>query len=295
MKADAIAVINDFHASCEHLTSLGKEIVREACAPIHDLVLRVAQAKGWAVIDYYEYSDWCQEIVRHRPHLILDPIYFQGRRSLGHTLRIVRVTDKDRDVPESVSSTGQPSDLSGKHVMIVDDAVATGSTVQHAASYLTACGATVSQVVACTITALGRAALGHAFPHAIVSQFVAGNVANIHMRDACPYFPFSGRPHRNYPVIHTAAGPVETRIPSFSLRSSSVWSLIYEHPSILKATNNARREIAQRMSSSLGRQATVLDLKLLGQDVAVPAYLGQTVTPSSTLESISWHEKHSDM
>ena len=168
---------------------------------------------------------------------------------------------------------------------MLEDAVASGATLKQVCALLAVRQVVVKRIVVCASTSPARRAIAESIPGVEWLQFMPHGSAAIHLRDACPYLPFSGRPSAAHTPVSTANGPVAIRIPSVTI-DRAMWGEAFSDYRVLAATIHARSEISVRFSAALGREAIVSDLPMLGRDIALPAYPGHELTASTPLASI---------
>ena len=284
MTRDTPLIIDDVASACGHLTPLGASIIRPACETVRSAVREFAGSRGWTVVAHEAFSRWLQPMIGAEAcALSLDPLL--PGAVVG--IRPVRVSRVLRDAEWSIEFADDRAvtELPHDPVCLIDDAVASGSTLKRACAMVHENGGSVSRVLVLASTSFGRSAILDSFPGVEWLQHASNGRFTIHLRDACPYAPFSGRPHANHPPVATACGDIPVRIPSITIKQS-LWGQVFSDYRVLAAAVRARSEVSARLSGELGREATVADLPLLGADVALPAYPRHRLSADTSLASI---------
>ena len=287
MPGDRPAIIDDVRSASAHLSALGLEVVFPAAASVRRAVLQVARARGWGVIDHSQFGAWVHDIADNRCQwLVLDPlIAVQDSAPYAQVFRLSRVLHASEWRLELPSDQTFPASLLGRSVGFVDDAVASGSTIRRAISMAREAGAVPTRVVVACATSVGRAAVASEGEPVAIQEYTNGGHVAVHLRDACPFLPFGGRPSAAQPAIDTPNGKVNIRLPSLT-RHRGLWASLFSDHRVLAASVSARAEVTNRLSEHLNREAKVGDLPLLGPDVALPAYPRHSVTTTTALREL---------
>jgi hypothetical protein len=277
--------IDDVPPVLTRLTALGREVLEPGTTAVRDAVMAFAVRRGCRIIAHGAFADWVSSTVT--------AIGCDAIISLDRLLNL-----SDAGVPvhqlhaKRIATTGGywvdcswPSDitpyLASARVAIVDDAVASGTTVLAAIRTLAAAGANVTHVVAGVATGDGQARLARR-ARVRICLYVSGRWNIAHMRDGCPHLPFSGRPSH---APSATAVAVPRAIPSPSL-PGSVWHAAALDAAIHTAIMTARRDAVRRLSEAVGRAALVNDLALLGNGVPALAAAELPLTGETPLQAL---------
>jgi len=287
MSPDRPAIIDDVRSASAHLTELGREVVTAAAESVRSAVLEAAVGRGWAVIDHAEFAAWVDDIADSRCHwLVLDPLIdVNDLAPYAESFRLSRVLHGTEWRVELPSERAFPVTLIGKPVGFVDDAAASGNTLCRAISLAIEAGAVPTQVAVACATSHGRATITKAARALALHEFASDGHIAVHLRDACPFLPFGGRPSAAHPAVDTPNGSVRIRLPSLT-RHRGLWASLFADYRVLAASVSARADVAGRLSRHCDREASVGDLPLLGPDVALPAYPRHSVTPATLLRDV---------
>lgn len=284
---DTPVIIDDVRAASRQLTPLGTTVTAGSCEDVRAAILGFAASKGWLVVDHTHFADWTHSLIGATGSWrLLDPLLEAPVRS--GTVRAMRVSRVLHGADWVIEPTGLDPlvDLvPGLEIGLVDDAASSGSTLIRACGMVEAVGAVVTRVALCTASTPAREALREHRPQLQWHQFVSGAHRTIHLRDACPYLPHSGRPTASQPRIETSMGTIVIRMPSVAIKSG-LWTSVFSDYRVLAATLRARSQVTAMFSAAVGREATVADLPLLGANVALPAYPRHEVAASTTLSSL---------
>jgi hypothetical protein len=279
--------MDDVGAASRWLSEMGLWVVAPAAQRVRAAMCDVATGYGWKIQDYDAFARWALERVRasERPWIVVDPLLDTSAMMNAHRVRLSRVLHGKEWKIELVEAAGQYSTLPSTSIGMLDDAAATGSTIMHMANVLKEQGATLAAVALCCISRSAHAALNGAHPSIEHSYFLQEGRTAIHLRDACAFLPFSGRPSASHPPISTAAGDIVVRFPSVTQKRGP-WQHLFSDYRVLAATAYARSEVTNRFMSALGRKPTVADIPLLGSNIPLPAYPRQTVNAETQLTEI---------
>lgn len=293
MARSGCLIIDDVQASLSGMTELGREVATTSAETIRAAVLDFAVRRNWAVVRHGAYVEWATEAIERSVHmwLVLDPLFPVAE--LGDRCRRVRLTrrfDNNESIvvrPHAPSEGAAPIDLSNMsgEVGLVDDTAASGSTLRHIARLVTHSRGSVAQVLLCSSSRSARDGFRATVRSARWAEFVQGDWQTIHLRDGCPYLPYSGRPTDQQPILGVDGTFVEVRVPSSAVLGNN-WQVLCMDPAVCHAIAAARSEVARRLSATLGRAACIRDLCLLGRFVPALAKQGEMVTGDAKLESL---------
>ena len=163
-------------------------------------------------------------------------------------------------------------------VAVLDDAVGSGGTLRRVAAMAASVGCTISKFVTCASLRSSRDQLRVQLRQTRWSEYLAGDWRAVHLRDGCPYLPFTGR-RTGERVLGSS---VQVQVPTRTL-DGSLWQVLHLDPSVRSAVNAAGLLVANRLSSHLGRPARIGDLAILGSSVAAIAEDQGALTSESVL------------
>lgn len=281
---DRPLLVDDVQEAARHLSPLGQSVVEDACQSVRAVGRAFATARGWTVVDYSDFARWVESLPL-QTGVTLDPLFRASVRNV-HQLRISRILYDDAWRIELRDRNGLNELGPGAEVTLIDDVAVTGSTLQMAHALIEERGAFVRRIALCGATTQARTRLESHLSGLEWLQYTEGGHGAIHLRDACPYLPFSGRPSASHAPIVVETGQVPVRLPSIIIKEG-LWAHVFSDYRVLAATIRARSEVSVKLSDSLGREATVADLQLLGEGIALPAYPRHQVTASTTLSSLN--------
>lgn len=166
---------------------------------------------------------------------------------------------------------------------IIDDAVATGTTIRYVAAYLKAAAVTPLHIVVCAATGQGRRVVRMNVQSARWTEYVHDDDWYLaHLRDGCPFLPFSGR-GTDHPALALTGGlQLEVRSPGMSVLGS-LWHVMSLDKEIRSATDQARADIVAGLRIRLGRPPVVGDLLELGAKTTALQTLGEELHPQLPL------------
>jgi hypothetical protein len=287
-ETNTLGIIDDIEDSSRFLSELGKEVLTDSANAFRRTVREAAAAKGFVVADHTKFSDWVDDLADSScTWLILDPLIdVESLAPYAVAARVSRVVIEGGWQVEAANPSAIEEVARGKAVGVIDDATASGATIAFLGDMVQKAGGTLAHMAFCCATVQARAGLKEKFSSAQWHQFVDGGQVVVHMRDAFPYWPFSGRASAAHPPIITPAGPVHVRFPSLT-RKAGPWAMLFEDYRVLAAFAYARSEATARFSKALGRDATVADLPLLGAHSSLPAYPRHQVAADTLLSSIN--------
>lgn len=279
-------ILDDLDSALARLTDLGKPIVRPVADTVRRAVYLFAAVHSWRIVEHGSFAGWAGAEIRDADRwLVLDPLF--PSKSLPRAARMLRLTRQYVQEKWQLIAT-LPSDLAdslaGKSVGIIDDACATGETFRYVSRLIADAGGCVCRFVVCASTASARTSVGKAIAEAGFATFLRGDYSAVHLRDGCPGLPFAGRPHPMRTLIHSSLGPVTICMPS--VVTGQLWQVLYRDRGVCWAMMVARRQLAERLSATLGRRAIVGDMPLLGPDIPLLLYPQQTATADTPLADL---------
>lgn len=284
MKHNGCLIIDDVTAALGAMTDLGRAVTSEAAECVRSSVLDFAIRRDWAVVPYGAYVSWVLESVAHSDTLwlTLDPLFPISSNERIRGLRISRDFDLGATVvrPHYRFDGGSvPTALQGvgPNIGVFDDAASSGGTLRRVTSLLSGVGLSVSAIRICAASRTARDVVRHIVPGAEWRALVLGDWKVIHLRDGCPYLPFSGRPSSEVPLVGSSGREIHVVTSPFEVRGN-LWSVLALDSRICAAVAAARTDIARRLSFEIGRKADLRDLDLLGQDVAALKLDGAALT-----------------
>ena len=285
MGQDYPVLIDDIAVAAERLSPLGRNTVGNAALNVREVILQRAERLGWRVVNHGDFASWIARSAEPDCHwVVCDPLLEASSLSAATTFRLTRVyhaTGWEVEPQTQVDATRWPTVNLG----IIDDVANTGKTFRFLAGRLADANANIQRLLLCCATSRALSVLAE-FPDVELGLFVEGSHRAIHLRDACPYLPFAGRPSALHRAVQTPAGPVQVRMPSLT-RKSGLWAALLSEYDVLSACVRARSESAARISEAIGRPARVADLVLVGPQATLPAYSYQQVTADTLLTEIA--------
>jgi hypothetical protein len=275
MSGGGCLIIDDVTAAVSALAEPARSIVVSSADSVREAVLDFAVRRGWYVVHHKTFATWALQSLRSAgaPSLALDPLFpVPSPSDRIHKLRISRDYDQNETAVcrrYRVTGAGLASTLQGisGDIVIVDDAASSGSTILHVCGCVAACGLEVSEVFVCASSRSARDRVRQVLPAARWHALVTGDWKVIHLRDGCPYLPFSGRRSDQPPVVGANGGTIAVNSPPSELRGN-LWSVLSLDSRVRAAVAAARSDVARRLSLELGRTACVRDLEYLGPDVS---------------------------
>jgi hypothetical protein len=278
-------IIDDIDASLTHLSENGRKVISASARRIRDSVLEYAERRRWAIVAYESYVRWAREFASRSNALwlVADPLFPSNTLPNATAIRV------SRGYPPGSYDIGGERDAraslyGSERVGILDDAAGTGGTIRALSSRVASSGGMVSEIVVCASTRTARESTQVRLRAARWTSLIPGDWRICHLRDGCPFLPFTGR--------KTAQGFVDTADIRVDVRSSvthdhgNLWQVLYLDPSINAAIHSAYSTAALALSDLLGRPATVADLPVLGADVPASIVAGEAVAPTTRLMSL---------
>jgi hypothetical protein len=278
-------VIDDIEPSLACATEFGRIVLSKSAEEVCSVVLGHARRRGWTVISHSSYVNWANE-ARHQHDgqwLVLDPLFPvpDGDRSL----RVVHLSRHSYSGQSSISGSLNEKLCVGIRVGAIDDAASSGRTLRYLARLVAQSGGSLAQIIVGASSREARDGVSSAHRDVRWTDLVPGDWRVIHLRDACPHLPHSGRPIGQPSIQGLDHQPIELRVQP-TIVDGSLWQVMWLDGAIREAILSARANVARQLSAALGRPALVTDLGLLGARVPALVDQGQRVSADSTLESL---------
>lgn len=279
-------IVDDIHEAIARLTPLGAAVVRPAAGSIRNAVMLFAATHDWRVVEHRSFAAWLTaQVDPDYVWLVLDPLLDCATLGVeAHPLRLSRTVENN----QWVIKAGLPEEIRevirGRDVGVIDDVVSSGLTLRHLTRIVSEAGGTIADVAVCTSTAAGRASVLDGHPELSWTQFVPGDHDAIHLRDGCPLVAFGGRKVAKGMPVQATLRRVE---PAYSPTAfPGLWSEIGRDRFVSERIVAARKLVAERLSSSLGRPATIDDVPLVGDAVGYPHYRSIPVTAETRITEL---------
>ena len=287
-------VIDDVGAALSTMTPLGRTLVADTCQRIRDAVRAFAVSRNWSVVAYDSYVNWASEIMMRKagPWLILDPLFMARadmQPRLWQTLRITRTDRGPREEsPEPLDRLAQTT--GSDPIGVLDDAAGSGSTLRYVVRRVQEAGTSVGHVLLCASTRAARDTVRQSLDGTMIwDEFLPrSDWRIIHLRDACPYLPYTGRRTGQTSLAGTDGVPVEIRYPSTHV-SGSLWQVLQMSSPVRAAMTEQYRSVTAGLSAAIGRDATVFDLPMLGRGVPALVAPAQEVSGVTCLRAMYGH------
>jgi hypothetical protein len=283
--ARQIVVIDDVAAAIAWLSTLGRAVVSPPAQIVREIAVRELAAAGCIIVPHGDFVEWVsRQLDQSVKWFVLDPLI--QAELLPCDARRWHLTRVMRDGGHSHAHQGRPdSEFAGCECGIVDDAAHTGGTLLTALAHLTERGAVLDDVLVCSASESARLAVRRAFPDIAWAQLIRGDHDVLHLRDICPFLPFSGRRVVDKPHVAVASGTVEVRVPADGF-ADALWRGLIGRSKLRDGIIRARSEVPKRFATQLGRQPLVDDLPLLGAQVPLPLYRPQTAQSGLPLSAL---------
>ena len=167
-------VFDDVGASLRQMTLLGQRVMSAIAGRTRKEIVVSAALLGWSVLPHDVYEAWAMEIVRSadRVWLILDPLIDGDDQKNCWAVRLTRALGKGGWELEGSLTDDVKAAVAGRLVGIVDDAVATGTTLQYLCRLVGEAGGIVSEFVIGSAKYQGRRTLTEAVPGATWYQYL---------------------------------------------------------------------------------------------------------------------------
>jgi hypothetical protein len=279
-------VIDDVRSALNATTPFGQEVLRRSSAMVRDAVLLYAARTSWVCVSHTAFCEWAiQQMDPDYLWLVVDPLL--PMTNLPAEAIRVRATRRpgakdwviDDEIQESIKAR-----LGGREIGILDDAAASGDTLRFFANTVARANGQLTDVLVCASTSAARAVLRELVPGCSWAQLCAAPATPIHIRDACPLLPYSGRRLADRKVS-VAGADLSMAAPPMYFRGS-LWHQLSRDRAAWTMIREAWRVAAHDVSQSLNRPATVSDIPLIGLDVAIPLFARQNADQDSSLESL---------
>lgn len=279
-------LLDDSAAALACLSPVGQAIIGPASLIVRESLLMFASVQGWLTVNYEDYRMWASaQLDAEYVWLALDPFFLKGHRCdvTAMDLRLSRSASGgelhiDAILPESVREV-----VRNREVGLLDDAVWSGQTVRRAADLVRSAGGSIEDVVVCVSAIAARRSIAADVPGVAWAQFVEGDHAAIHMRDACPFMPFGGRTVKGEA---TASADPSLRVVHHPMHFKGPWEAVRRSRHVSEAIRVAGRMIEAGLTRELERPATVADVVALGLGVAIPRFRDIAVTSETLLKEI---------
>lgn len=292
MPSTDLLLIDDVRAAMSLMSEAGREIADKSTSAIRSAVLEFCLRRNWSLLSYDAYVEWAtvQIGADNRTWIVLDPLFPIDH--FGDRVRRVRMTrlvdETDGIVTRRYLDMASTASLERVHegeVGILDDAAASGMTIQRAMRAVGKAGGRVSRILVGASSRTARDGFRAAHSGCEWTEFMRGAWRTVHLRDGCPHLPYTGKPTAHGIVELADGSQLDVRVPLTEV-SGHPWQILVMDRLIRDVISGARTTIAQRLSSHLGRAACVPDLSILGASVPVLVKPGATVTREATLESL---------
>lgn len=264
-------IIDDVAAALTVMTDVGRAIAAAPSAIIREAVLSYAAKRGWPVIPYGAYAGWAEKmmIAIAGKWVILDPLF--PIASYPRDARRFRLSRFDRAGRFNASGS-ELEEFERSTVAILDDAAASGSTLRYLTRLLAERRCRVNAFAVCASTRMARDAIRAGNAGVRWLEYATGDWSVTHLRDGCPYLPYTGRAVGSTGIWDPHSDSVEVRRPAHTVVGSP-WHSLYVVGGIRMAIEAAQTNVVAALSAHSGREATVADLSLLGP--AIPALTEQ--------------------
>jgi len=228
-------------------------------------VLEFAERQRWTVIPHGKFVSWAATAIPRDAGtwLVLDPLLSSQPGDVNVIpVRIYRAAQSG----SFEIADWKADEIRGRDVAIVDDAAATGRTLLCMAHIASSHGARPSVFAVAAATDFARQSLAAAFPAARWLTFMRDDWSICHMRDGCPFLPFSGRNVGAPRVVANDHASIEVRAPMWTAVNSLWFTLAMQRP-IRAVIDTMRATVCTGLAAILGRQPTAADVRLLGPGV----------------------------
>jgi hypothetical protein len=282
-------VIDDVQDAIDSLTDLGLSVVAPTARRIRDAVLFscALHGDGWHIISHSAFVQWAvAQTDQSGFSIVLDPLF--DARLLGDGAAQLNVSRVATATGVRLSVSLPPDvakSITGLPVHIIDDVAASGMTLRSVAGAINAAGGRAAAVMLCASSYRARDTVMRDIESCLWTPWAKGDCRAIHLRDACPFLPHSGKQIQKDVNVRDGCWPVETTLPVTVFRGG-VWERLRHDRNLNFTLAAARKTIARQFSEALGRPARVSDLPLLGPRVRLPLSLGQSANLESTLEGV---------
>jgi hypothetical protein len=280
-----ILIIDDIEPALRQQSALGQSVVGPIARAFREAVLLCAAARGWEVVHHSAFRAWaCCSRPTSKTWLVLDPLIPPHEVGpTAYTVRLTRALGPKGWALDATELANSPVVLRGGEFAILDDVAATGTTLSVLDSVISEGGGRVTEFVLCASSKAAKDGVTARLPSAQWSAFRTGDWKTVHLRDGCPGLAFAGRRIEGLSPVVTERGLIPVRVPPLN---GGPWEHLRRNRSIAHAIGTARRSLWESFSNSLGRPATVSDVPLLGDNVAIPLFSTLPPTAESLLQSV---------
>jgi hypothetical protein len=260
-------VIDDVAPALAMLSEAGQQIVGPPAEQIREAVLSFVDSHGWDAIEHSRFAAWATAMPLDGTRaLVLDPLLRPESFSPSAiTARVTRAASARGWVLDEYIDAPARAALNGQRICLIDDSVATGSTVSHVAGQIRAAGGQMTRVLSCT-SRQGSAVARLVVP---IETFLVGPRRTVHLRDVIPGLPFAGRRIAAMDAVMTTRGRIPVRVPPLA---GSLWDYIRRDPRVARSILESIHATIDGFRGVLGRPPRVDDIHLLGPNVAVPLH-----------------------
>lgn len=274
-------IIDDVSPAIAAMTELGRNVASDSTNTIRQVVLSFARRRGWRVVSHDAFAAWIRESVLTGVNVVLDPLLPVASVPDAHSCRMTRVAG------QQLRWLGPFLEREGIHrysslVRLIDDAASSGQTLCQVAQAITVCEARVQEIVVCASSQRSRDGVAARQPGARWRDYVPGDFRVIHLRDGCPFLPYSARATGQTVSLEASGPDIELRVPTSTV-PGNLWQVLCMDRGIAEEIAVGRAAIAARLSSELQRDACVRDLPLLGPGMSAVAYRGGPVSADTSL------------
>ena len=277
-------IIDDTAGALRMMSGFGAATLKAPCDLVREAVYRFALKRRWEIVNYDTYANWALGELQASgaEWIVLDPLF-----RIPPTLDRVRAATVYRQLNSTVAPTQlaagawpRASDSFGFGVL--DDAASSGRTLESVILQARREHSMVSEVLVCASSrgALDRVKSLRPVPR--WRSYLLGDWRVIHLRDGCPYLPFSGRPIEQAKVALEDGIRVELRSSSAQI-PGNLWQVLWLDSGLRKAVSNAVTQVVTAMTDCLNRQVCVADLPMLGHGVAAFVNRNERTVNGSTL------------
>jgi hypothetical protein len=264
-------IIDDVEPALALLSDWGRATLTAHVHRIRDAVFDFASRRNWTIAGHGKFNAWACDQARldGLTWLVLDPLFSVDRSdACMRRMRLSRQFDENKSIVQRTPLRGTQGvaadlgSLSGS-VAILDDAVASGRTIRHAAELAGQAGLLVQRVLVCASARSGREAIAGRLRIPEWSEYAPGDWMTMHLRDGCPFLPFAGKPARLTGPTSPDGGSVEVRV-----RSSDVvghpWQILMMDRKVKEAVRDAQHRAVAALQDLVGHVPTIADVAHLG-------------------------------
>jgi hypothetical protein len=290
MTSDQPVAIDDGGSALALMSQLGQKVMQPVVALVREAVMLYAARAGWKIVSHSTFVHWAaRQIDKDYLWLVLDPLIDpEGLPANALRLRLTRRPDADwrfdDEVPPDVKSS-----FSGKQIGILDDAAASGDTLTFLADSIAHEGGELSDVILCVATDRARSAVSRVAPGAAWVQMYKTPATPIHIRDACPLLPYSGRRLSRLRAITVGQVQLLTAVPPVFF-TGGLWHRLSQDRAASSTLRLAWLKAAERYSDFLQRPALVSDIPALGAEIPVPLFFRTDADPTTELSDLLVHQ-----